>query len=209
MVHELEIPLFFKLHDAPGNEGYPEVFPFRLIEVDGVPRQASTPELKDMIRRIYSQGLMMVGSMDGDDLAGSLHAADCLAFMQESLGDLRERQILEVGCGRGVMLKQLANFGAHCVGLEPGSQIVDASHVRVRLINDFFPSPQLAGASFDAVISFNVIEHIEDLPAFFEAFYQVLVADGELVFCVPNCGPYIAAGDISILLHEHFNYFTA
>lgn len=208
MAYEFEVPLFFRVNDEPGNGGYPEVYPFRLTEASGIPRQASSPGLKEILRKIYSRGLMMVGSMDGDDLAGNLHAVDCLAFTCDSLGELRGRHVLEVGCGRGVVLKQLASRGAQCVGLEPGAQIVGAKDAGVQLINDFFPSPQIAGEKFDAITSYNVIEHIEELEPFLEGVKECLADGGDFIFCVPNCGPYIAAGDISILLHEHYNYFT-
>ena len=211
MIHELEIPLFYKVHEAPGNGGFPDVYPFRMRfdPVSGVPVQDSTAPLRDILSKVYAEGLMMVGSMDTGDLAGSIHAEDCIAFTCERLVHLRGRRILEIGCGRGVILSQLATQGAHCVGLEPGKQISDARAEGVRLVKDFFPSQQLAGESFDVVTSYNVIEHIEDLASFLEAVRECLVEGGDFVFCVPNCGPYLEAGDASILLHEHFNYFSS
>lgn len=210
MTYELTIPLFFRVHEASGNGGFPDVYPFRIRfdESCGVPVQESGAELRNILRKIYSEGLMMVGSMDGDDLAGGMHAADCLAFTREALPQLWGKRVLEIGCGRGVILSQLAALGAHCVGLEPGKQIRDARVDGVRLINDFFPSSQLAGERFDTVTSYNVIEHIEALPPFLDAVRQSLIDGGDFVFCVPNCGPYLAAGDVSILLHEHFSYFS-
>ncbi len=211
MIYELAIPLFFRVHEVSGNGGFPDVYPFRMRfdGGSGVPVQDSSAPLRDILRKVYAEGLMMVGSMDGGDLAGGIHAADCMAFTREALPQLQGRRILEIGCGRGVILSQLARQGAHCVGLEPGKQIRDAKAEGVRLINDFFPSSQLAGERFDAVTSYNVIEHIEDLTGFLEGVRQCLAEGGDFVFCVPNCGPYLAAGDVSILLHEHFNYFSS
>lgn len=210
MTYEFNIPLFFRTHDAPGNGGLPEVYPFRLKLSDayGIPTQESSEELRRILQRVYSDGVMMVGSMEGDDLAGGGHAADAFEFTCKVLPDVRGKRVLEIGCGRGVILSQLAERGASCVGLEPGQQIRHAKSDGVRLINDFFPSRHLAGERFDAITSFNVIEHIEHLAPFFEAVNRSLVEGGDFVFCVPNCGPYFDSGDVSILLHEHFNYFS-
>lgn len=210
MTYEFNIPLFFRTHDMPNNGGFPDLYPFKLKLADsyGIPTQESNEELKQTLQRIYSEGVMMIGSMDEGDLAGNIHATDAITFTCDSLSDMRGKRILEIGCGRGVILNQLASRGANCVGLEPGQQIRHAKGDGIRLINDFFPSPNLAREKFDAITSYNVIEHIEHLESFLESVNESLVEDGDFIFCVPNCGPYLASGDVSILLHEHFNYFS-
>ena len=210
MNYEFNIPLFYRLHEAPGNGGFPEVHPFQLTMEghSGFPCQKSTIELNEILRRIYSQGLMMTGSMDADDLVGSIHARDCLAFTLSAVPILRGKKVLEIGCGQGVILDEISRRGADCVGLEPGRQIQKINAKSIRLVNDFFPTPQLAGEKFDLITSFNVIEHVEDVALLLDSVNDSLATDGDFVFCVPNCGPYLAAGDISILLHEHFNYFS-
>ena len=37
---------------------------------------------------------------------------------------------------------------------------------------------------------------------------SVLKDNGKIFLSVPDCEPYLHAGDISLLLHEHWNYFT-
>jgi len=210
MIYEFNIPLFYRVHDTPGNGGFPDVYPFRLKfdASTGIPSQAGTVELNEILRKIYSQGLMMTGSMDSDDLVGGIHAACCLAFTHRASPTLRGKRVLEIGCGQGVILSELSRHGAECVGLEPGRQIRRVAGEGIRLINDFFPTSLLEGQKFDMISSFNVIEHVENLSYFLEAVNDSLDEGGDFVFCVPNCGPYLASGDISILLHEHFNYFS-
>ena len=211
MTFEFNLPLFYRLHDMPGNGGFPDVYPFQL-KLDmrmGIPCQVGTLELNEIITRIYSQGLMMTGSMDSDDFVGGMHAADCLAFTRRVSPVLRGKRVLEIGCGQGVIISELSKSGAECVGLEPGQQIKKVKGDNIRLINEFFPTPILFGEKFDMITSFNVIEHVENLASFLEAINGSLNENGDFVFCVPNCGPYLASGDISILLHEHFNYFSS
>jgi 2-polyprenyl-3-methyl-5-hydroxy-6-metoxy-1,4-benzoquinol methylase len=210
MVYKLKIPLFYKVHDKLGNDTFSETYTFnlKLDKFSGLTVQECGDELRVLLHRIYSQGSMMIGSMDGDDLAGGIHAADSIEFICKILPEFRSKRILEIGCGNGTILNQLAKLGANCVGIEPGQQFRQASSNGIRLVNDFFPSKFLAGEKFDVVSSFNVLEHIEHLSPFLGAINASLVDGGDFIFCVPNCGPYLASGDMSIFLHEHFNYFT-
>ncbi len=207
----LNIPLFYTAHTSCGNGGVPELFPFTLYldACTGLPRQEGSNELNDILKAVYGTGVMMTGSMDPHDLVGMSHAADCLAFTLRCVGTPAKMRILEIGCGRGHILAELSRQGGKCVGLEPGDQILAAGGDGIELVRDFFPSRYLAERKFDLITSFNVIEHIEGLEDFLSSVSECLFEDGNFVFCVPNCGPYLASGDISIFLHEHFNYFSS
>lgn len=207
----LEIPLFYKTHETPGNGPFPVLFPFALTmdEKTGLPCQQGSKELNEILNAVYGAGTMMTGSMDPLDPIGMVHAADCLSFTLRCIGSPESRHILEIGCGRGYVLSELSRQGGSCVGLEPGNQIREVNGEHIELIRDFFPSGHLSGRQFDLVTSYNVIEHVEQVGEMFTAVHACLSDSGDFIFCVPNCGPYLASGDISIFLHEHMNYFSA
>ena len=206
----IDIPLFYVTHAETGNGPFPECFPFTLSknEVTGLPHQEVSSELVEVLDRVYSEGTMMIGSMHPDDSIGMGHAADCLSFTLLHIGSVEGMRILEIGCGLGHVLSELSSRGGECVGLEPGEQINEVEDKRIEKIQDFFPSPQILGRQFDLVTSFNVIEHVQKVKEMFQAVHECLVSSGDFIFCVPNCGPYLENGDISILLHEHINYFS-
>lgn len=206
----LEIPLFYKTHEAPGNGPFPVLFPFSLTidEETGLPCQRGSRELNEMLNAVYGAGTMMTGSMDPLDPIGMGHAEDCLSFTLRRIGSPESRHILEIGCGRGYVLSELSRQGGSCVGLEPGDQISEVKGDDIELIRDFFPSGQMSGRQFDLVTSYNVIEHVGLVGDMLTAVHACLSDSGDFIFCVPNCGPYLASGDISIFLHEHMNYFS-
>jgi SAM-dependent methyltransferase len=93
--------------------------------------------------------------------------------------------------------------------IEPGAgyQTYWETHGIV-VVNDFFPSHQVSG-KFDAIVFYTVLEHIKDTKAFLNSVKQQLRPKGRIFLAVPDCTIEILAHDPSILLHEHFHYFTA
>ena len=112
------------------------------------------------------------------------------------------------GCGTGYLLSRLQQLGAHVLGLEPGPHGQDgATRHQVPVIRDCFPSTQVP-SQFDLICAFGVLEHIADPDRFLHAVKRQLKDDGLLVLGIPDCEPYFAGGDISLLFHEHWNYFA-
>src|SRR5262249_37360181 len=106
----------------------------------------------------------------------SRHTADVLNGMEElatvceaTLGPLRGKSVLEIGCNDGSLLSQFQRKGALTFGVEPTAAAEDAAKRGHRIWNDFF-SEQMAKAFAEKfgqmeIITFtNVFAHIEDLP---------------------------------------------
>lgn len=97
-------------------------------------------------------------------------------------------KILDVGCGFGFQIIELAHLGAHCIGL-------DASEANVRIINqirdDF--GLNLRGIygdgcnlpfndeTFDVVISRQFFEHVTDIDLAMREQIRVIVTGGRLI----------------------------
>lgn len=88
-------------------------------------------------------------------------------------------------------MKQL---GAECLGIEPGRQGQNAyEKYGVQVIQDFFPSNQISG-TFDIIIFYGVLEHIENPFDFLTELNKVLEPNSKLLLSVPNCEPHIEKG---------------
>lgn len=130
-------------------------------------------------------------------------AAACLSRM---VGD--SRRVLEIGCGYGVISRQLAE-AQHCtvVGVEydPDS----AEHARPwlqQLVVGDLEQPdwckEISG-KFDVVLAADVLEHLREPRKLLIQLRSMLHDEGELLVSIPNIGH---AGPIAELLDGRFTY---
>ena len=119
--------------------------------------------------------------------------------------------VLDIGCGGGVALSQIRNkySNAKVIGIEPSPLAKRASQkFGFELIEEFYPPKQRSRVSGAKIIlHYDVLEHINP-HWFLEDIYRDLSADGVVIFSVPDCTTAIENGDISMLIHEHLNYFS-
>ena len=147
------------------------------------------------------------GSMDDAGL-GQRYAGSFLAYVERVIPSLHGKRILEIGCGTGYLLSLLRDRGATVVGIEPGPQgKIGAQRFGVRVVQGFFPEPEVPGP-FDIVIAHAVLEHCAEPMTFLASIRAALAENGHVLLAVPNCEPYLLAGDLSCLLHQHWSYFT-
>lgn len=203
----INIPFFYEAHVDKKNGGFPHKFPFKFFYDDNLKlyKQASEESLKKLLNEVYQKGSTLNGSMNLLD--GGFQGQEALKFINNYFNDFKDKLILEIGCGYGFLLQELSKKGAVCTGLEPGPQIKEAKESNINLINDFFPSSKIEG-KFDLIIHFNVLEHIEDPEEVLKLQKEILKPGGKILMGIPNCEPYLESGDLSLLTHEHFNYFT-
>lgn len=99
----------------------------------------------------------------------------------------RGGRILDVGCGRGVLLKELArrDFEAHGFEVSPSAAEGVDSRIAIR-IGDDLSEASYPSANFDQVIIWHVLEHVSDPRGTIEEIHRILKPGGEIVVAVPN-----------------------
>lgn len=124
--------------------------------------------------------------------------------------DLNGRDILEIGAGDGFFAQQLQEAGANVLALEPGGPSVDSIKARgVPVIHGFFSAEDLKGhGPFDAVISRQVISHVEPLGAFLEDVASVVKPGGVVVFECPNILDSLIQGRFVDFLPDYRSYLS-
>ncbi len=192
-------------------EGIPDELTFELglDNKTGLLIQIPNDVVSSALSFVYSKGSMITGMMENRGI-GKQYADDFLKFIYDVMKTERMDglKILEIGCGTGYLLYRLQQLGAECLGIEPGKHGQNgASQYSVQIVNDFFPSEKI-NSTFDLILSYTVLEHIENPFVFMNQLKSYTKPDGIIALGVPDCEPYIEAGDISFLLHEHWNYFT-
>lgn len=110
-------------------------------------------------------------------------------------GALAQQDILEVGCGGGLICEQLAQRGAIMVGIDPseGALSTARAHAREHGLGQniyyqqgYAESLPYADGSFSAIVCFDVLEHVRDLPATIKEVARVLAPGGVFVFDTIN-----------------------
>jgi len=96
-------------------------------------------------------------------------------------------RVLDVGCGRGVLLGALADHGFEVHGVEMSAEAARGADPRARICI----APRLAEAGypdahFDEVIVWHVLEHLRDPRGTLAEIHRILRPDGRLVVAVPN-----------------------
>ncbi len=202
------LPFWMGAFDEPNNpNGFPDTYPFELVHDDelGLLTQLNSKELDELLNRTYSFGSTVGNAMDDSPL-GKAYCDDFMEFLETyiSLGDA----ILEIGAGRAYLASRLIQRGYDVTAIEPGE--VNSKYWKkynVNVIQDFFPSIKAPGP-FKAIIIYGVLEHIYEYEVFLSQVREYLLPTGIVLISVPNETIEIETGDPSMLLHEHFHYFT-
>lgn len=112
----------------------------------------------------------------------------------EKCNPSKKTRILEIGAGEGVMIATLRMNGFDALGIEPDLESVEKSkrlflenNLSEDLIyNGFAEKLPFEDNSFDCVISYQVLEHVNDLNKTFQEIERVLDVNGMTFNICPN-----------------------
>jgi SAM-dependent methyltransferase len=77
--------------------------------------------------------------------------------------DVADKRVLEIGCGRGVVVNELRERGVDCIGVELAPVDVPPSlRTVINAGTDFRNLPESLRASIDAILILDVLEHVPD-----------------------------------------------
>ena len=141
------------------------------------------PPSPDDVQRAYDR---WASSYDHDK--NTTRDLDALVVRKAPL-DLKNRDVLELGCGTGKNTVWLAERARNVTALDFSAAMIARAHERLSTPNVKFvrhdvrdPWP-LQAESVDVVVGNLILEHVHDLaPVFFEAA-RVLRHDGQLFIC--------------------------
>jgi 2-polyprenyl-3-methyl-5-hydroxy-6-metoxy-1,4-benzoquinol methylase len=104
----------------------------------------------------------------------------------------RVNKILDIGCGRGNLLKILNEMGCECYGVERAEFPRDGSDSNIRFYTGKLNDISLTKSFFDAVVIWHVLEHTDNPMQMIQETARILRPGGILAVAVPNFGSFQA-----------------
>jgi ubiquinone biosynthesis O-methyltransferase len=103
----------------------------------------------------------------------------------------RGKRVLDAGCGAGYGSAELAQVAYRVTGIDVAAEAIDYAREHYTADNIAFEQASatalpFADASFDLVVAFEVIEHLEDWRGFLAEARRVLTPSGQLIVSTPN-----------------------
>lgn len=109
---------------------------------------------------------------------------------------LRGLRLLDIGCGGGILSESLARLGAEVVGIDVTAKNIRVAELHAKqsgLAIDYrlvgVEELAASGATFDAVLNMEVVEHVENLPQFLADCGRLVRPDGLMVVATINRTP--------------------
>jgi SAM-dependent methyltransferase len=116
----------------------------------------------------------------------NVSAARIARSIRDSLDRPSQARVLDIGCGRGLLLAELSRWGVQGVGLERAveepAQFSSSVEIRIGGVRD----QEFANSTFDAAILWHALEHLPDPQESLAEVRRILKPGGLLVLAVPN-----------------------
>lgn len=207
-----EIQFYWRVTDKPNTPKnvVPDFLPFEFTfeESTQLIRQKKNQVILDALEKIYLEEFNVGYLQEGHALAEG-YGNDVLAFVNKTVKQHipNAKRILEVGCGGGYMLNKFRAMGLEVMGVDPSPiAVVKGKEFGYEVIKDFYPTKQTFN-KVDIIFHYDVLEHIENHVEFLKEHKKDLNDNGLIVFAVPDDTECLQIGDISMVIHEHINYF--
>lgn len=114
----------------------------------------------------------------------------------------KRKQVLEIGCLDGVMLRHCRDNGCDVQGVDPSSPVTD-----LPIIREFWgPGIRLA-PTYDTIIAQNVFGHVDDVKGFLLTCREHLHFSGSIIIECPWISDLVDVVRWDTIYHEHLSYW--
>lgn len=125
----------------------------------------------------------------------------------------KPKNVLEIACNSGLLLEMFKDKGVECVGVDPAQNIRELSQLRgldvyVDYWNKSFSNKlKNEKGTFDLILAFHVLPHVQDPNDFIESCVNVLSDNGQVFIQTSQCDMFVN-NEFDVIYHEHSSYFT-
>jgi 2-polyprenyl-6-hydroxyphenyl methylase/3-demethylubiquinone-9 3-methyltransferase len=111
----------------------------------------------------------------------------------DALDALKGLDILDVGCGGGLVCEPLARLGGNISGADADAQAIEVAQAHAEQSNlsiTYYNQPaEEIDQQFDVVLALEIIEHVTDPAAFVESVSKLVKPGGVAIFSTLNRNP--------------------
>lgn len=204
------LPFFIGVFDGEIPEWIPNSLPFKLYvdEKLSITRLVIDSKIESAIESVYKYGSMLSTPLGTSEISKKRMSEYLSALKMNISSGLKDKNVVEIGCGEGGLLNAIAAENAIVIGFEPGPQsIVAREKYGLNVLQKKFSKTDLPNLA-DCIISSGCLEHITDPLGLIDEAHTALSEGGIFFASVPNSMHQYAAGSIQELCHEHVSYFT-
>ena len=97
---------------------------------------------------------------------------------------LKNLEILDIGCGGGLISEPMARLGGNVTGIDAGAKNIKIaslhskkSNLKINYLNKS-PEQLLEKEKFDIILNLEVVEHVDDLDLYLQSCYNLLKTNG-------------------------------
>jgi len=204
------LPFYWRLKEKGSPNIVPDFRPFEFDFDEGLQMviQKREQQTLDYLEEIYKAEYNIGYLQDINEIARP-YGKDFIDFIKRVLGNWGShvKNVLEVGCGGCTILELLAKDGYSVLGVDPSPIAVrEGAKKGIRVINDVFPTLQHTQKA-DLIFHSDVQEHVSDPVTFLANQKKQLSEHGLIIISLPDCNESIGRGDVSMIIHQHLNYF--
>lgn len=136
----------------------------------------------------------------GIDVVGKAFTEIVTNNMLNAIGDVKGKNVLDLGCGEGYFTRLLAGRGAQLKAIDGSTKMIElaksASGEEISFgVGDITSNLPYETNSFDLVVCHMVLMDIENINPIFKEVARVLKAKGEFFFSIVHPCYYQAIGD--------------
>lgn len=128
-----------------------------------------------------------------------------LKILEDFTGPIRNKKVLDVGCGAGNFLKLVKDKECNVTGLEPDFVYTESNEVNI--VNEFLEN-YTTDNKYDLLTSFHVIEHVENPNLFLQKCRDLLKDDGLLYLECPSIDRIYGDTVDYFFWYAHLNTFS-
>ena len=111
---------------------------------------------------------------------------------ENHLKPLNSLELLDIGCGGGLISEPMCRLGAKVTGIDASSKNINVADIHAKKNNlninyiNTSPEKNLINKKFDVILNLEIVEHVENVDLFLESSSKLLKANGIIFIATIN-----------------------